>query len=63
MPSEAPPEQTDNGLVVTGDGWFVLNALDARWNHAEGRGARLTFEGEPDFPQVGINLYVFAPGE
>jgi uncharacterized cupin superfamily protein len=63
MPSETRPEQTDDGLVVTSDGWFVLNALEARWNHADGRGARLTFDGETDFPQVGINLYVFAPGE
>jgi uncharacterized cupin superfamily protein len=29
----------------------------------EGRGARLSFEGKADFPQVGINLFVLMPGE
>ena len=46
-----------------GDGWFVLNAREARWVHADGRGARLTFEGETDFPQVGVGIYVLGPGE
>jgi uncharacterized cupin superfamily protein len=41
----------------------VLNARAARWLHGEGRGARLSFEGKADFPQVGINLFVLAPGE
>ena len=31
--------------------------------HAEGRGARLTFEGDTEFPQVGVSLFVLAPGE
>jgi uncharacterized cupin superfamily protein len=63
MVPEAPPEQTDTGLVPAGEGWFVLNAREARWIHAEGRGARLLFEGETDFPQVGLSLFVLAPGE
>jgi uncharacterized cupin superfamily protein len=63
MVPEAPLEQTENGLVPVGEGWFVLNAQDARWHHADGRGARLLFDGETEFPQVGINLYVLAPGE
>jgi uncharacterized cupin superfamily protein len=62
-PREARLEATDTGLVPAGDGWFVVNAREARWRYAEGRGARLPFEGDPPFPQVGISLYVLAPGE
>jgi uncharacterized cupin superfamily protein len=49
--------------VPTGDGWFILNARDGRWRVWDGLGARLSVEGERDFPQVGVNLYVLAPGE
>ena len=49
--------------MTTGQGWFVVNARDGRWVHAEGRGARLTFDGEPAFPQLGISLYTLEPGE
>jgi uncharacterized cupin superfamily protein len=63
MVPEAPPEETETGLTATSEGWFVLNAREARWHHAEGRGARLTFDGDMDFPQVGISLYVLEPGE
>lgn len=63
MVSEAPLEQTESGLVPAGEGWFVLNAREARWRHREGRGESLSFEGETDFPQMGINLFVLAPGE
>jgi uncharacterized cupin superfamily protein len=59
---EAPLESTEHGLVPKGDGWFVLNAREARWRHGPGRAAICEFEGEPDFPQVGINLSVLAPG-
>lgn len=46
-----------------GDGWFVLNARDARWHHERGRSAVCEFEGEPTFPQLGLNMSVLAPGE
>ena len=59
---EAPLEQTEHGRVAAGEGWFVLNARDARWRHREGK-ATLPFEGDADFPQLGINLIVLAPGE
>jgi uncharacterized cupin superfamily protein len=60
---EAPLEETDHGLVAAGEGWFVVNAREARWCHREGRGESLVFEGETDFPQVGVNLFVLGPGE
>ena len=28
---EAPLERTEQGLAPAGDGWFVLNAKNARW--------------------------------
>ena len=63
MIPEARLEHTESGLAPAGEGWFVLNAREARWHHGEGRGARLAFEGETEFPQVGVNLFVLAPGE
>jgi uncharacterized cupin superfamily protein len=63
MVPEAPLERTENGLVPAGEGWFVLNAREARWYHREGRGEVLDVEGETDFPQVGINLFVLGPGD
>jgi uncharacterized cupin superfamily protein len=63
MATEAPLEETEMGLVPAGEGWFVLNAREARWRHREGRGERLPFEGDEEFPQVGISLFVLAPRE
>jgi len=66
MVDEAPLEDTENGRVPTGNGWFVLNAREAAWWERPGRGACCWFEGfsdDVDFPQVGLNLCVLAPGE
>ena len=63
MVPEASLEQTDVGIVPTGDGWFVLNAKDARWYHAEGRSAFCDFEGDAEFAQLGFNISVMGPGE
>jgi uncharacterized cupin superfamily protein len=63
MIPEARLEHADGGLVPAEEGWFVLNAREGQWRHGEGRGARLPFEGEVEFPQVGISLFVLAPGE
>lgn len=62
MVPEAPIEKTEHGLVPTGDGWFVVNAREARWYHAEGRSAWCDLEGDQDFPQLGINVQVLQPG-
>jgi uncharacterized cupin superfamily protein len=62
MVPEAEFEPTNAGLVPVGDGWFVLNAREARW--LEGKfGAYTRFEGEARFPQLGINIGVLAPGQ
>jgi quercetin dioxygenase-like cupin family protein len=63
MVPEARLEQTDHGVVPNGDGWFVLNARDARWRPGEGRGAYCLFEGEPEFSQYAMHLVTLAPGE
>jgi uncharacterized cupin superfamily protein len=66
---EAPLERTEAGLVPAGNGWFVLNARDARWIRREGRGHNLPFTGWTDeeaetyFPQLGVNLAVLGRGE
>ncbi|MDQ2968859.1 MAG: cupin domain-containing protein [Actinomycetota bacterium] len=67
MVPESRLESTEHGLVPKGEGWFVLNAREARWFHAEGRSAICqfegAFEGEQDFLQLGINLSLLRPGE
>jgi uncharacterized cupin superfamily protein len=63
MVPEAQLDSTEHGLVPEGEGWFVLNARDARWRHSPGRGGISDLEGEPEFPQLGIHIYVLEPGE
>ncbi|HEY1369214.1 MAG TPA: cupin domain-containing protein [Gaiellaceae bacterium] len=63
MVPEAPLEQTEAGLAPKAEGWFVLNATDARWYHADGRSAFCDFEGDTSFSQLGINIGVLGPGE
>jgi uncharacterized cupin superfamily protein len=65
MVPESQLEPTEHGLVPTKDGWFVLNAREARWYHGQGRPALCVFEDEVggDFPQLGVNLNVLEPGE
>jgi uncharacterized cupin superfamily protein len=63
MVPEASLDHTEHGVVAKGDGWFVLNAHDSRWYHAEGRSAFCDFEGEAEFKQLGININVLGPGQ
>jgi hypothetical protein len=63
MVPEQPLEATEHGLVAGSDGWFVLNAAEARWRERPGRGLYCDFEGDSDFAQVGINIQTLAPGE
>jgi uncharacterized cupin superfamily protein len=65
MVPEAPLRRTENGLVPEGEGWFVVNAREARWFDRGPRGALCFFEGddEVEFQQVGINLFVLRPGQ
>ena len=63
MVPEAPLRQTEHGLVAAGEGWFVLNARDARWYRREGRGDTPILEVKGGFSQLGVSLYVLGPGE
>jgi uncharacterized cupin superfamily protein len=63
MVPEAPLDDTELGLVPGGNGWFVINAREARWRERPERGFSLPFSGPIDFPQVAINLFVLGPGE
>jgi uncharacterized cupin superfamily protein len=62
MVPEAPLAQTENGLEPGGDGWFVMNAREARWWYADGRSAICDFEAETDVRQFGMNISVLDPG-
>jgi uncharacterized cupin superfamily protein len=63
MTSEAPLKKTDTGVVVDGEGWFVVNAREARWFDGD-YGAYTRFgEGEIRFEQLGINIGVLQPGQ
>jgi uncharacterized cupin superfamily protein len=62
MAAEAELKQGPTGVVPAREGWFVLNARDARWHHAPGRSAVCEFEGDTPFAQLGINLSVLQPG-
>lgn len=63
MPDEARLVETKGGLVPESDGWFVLNAADAPWWRHEQFGASCWFEGETEFPEVGVRLKVLWPGQ
>ena len=64
MVPEAPLELTEHGLLLAGEGWFVLNARGAQWRRCEGMGKWPRLEGAtPIFPQLGVGLTVLDPGE
>jgi uncharacterized cupin superfamily protein len=60
---EAPLRETKFGLVADVDGWFVVNARDARWRNFGPFGNNCDFEGKRPFRQLGINLSVLEPGQ
>jgi len=63
MADEAQLEETETGLRPVGEGWFVVNARDARWVTGEPFGAACPFEGPAWFRQLGISLRVLQPGQ
>ena len=60
---EAPVRMSKNGLIVDGEGWFVVNARESRWRSEGPLGSYCSFEGKRQFPHFGININVLAPGE
>ena len=63
MIPEARLVAADGGLVPDGEGWFVVNARDGRWVESAEFGRWIPFEGDPRFPELGINVSVLAPGQ
>src|SRR3954466_14969837 len=70
MVTEARLRRTEEGLVPEGNGWWVLNARDARWIERDGRGHQVPFTGWTaeeaeggDLAMLGINLVVLEPGQ
>jgi uncharacterized cupin superfamily protein len=63
MVPEAPLRNTKYGLVTNGEGWFVINAREARWREWGPLGVYCDFEGKRRFPQLGINISVLEPGQ
>jgi uncharacterized cupin superfamily protein len=65
---EATFEDKGNGLVVASQGWFVMNARDARWFEAPGHRHSLPltgcdeYEAETFFPMLGMAVRVLEPG-
>jgi uncharacterized cupin superfamily protein len=62
MVPEAKLKQTESGLVPEGEGWFVVNAREARWFEHAAFGRYSRFEGDARFPEFGINISVLEPG-
>jgi len=63
MSERATLAETGNGQAPTTPGWFVLNAKDARWMRSEKFGMVCAFQGDYQFPEIGVNLRVLRPGE
>ena len=62
--SEAEIVTTEHGDVPRGEGWYVLNARRAQWQHSPGfGGSDLSFQGDVRFPEVGFHVGVLQPGE
>ena len=62
MVPEAKLQETENGLVPEGEGWFVVSAREARWFESDPFGEYTRFEGDVRFSEYGINLSVLHPG-
>ena len=63
MPEEARLVEHQGGLVPETEGWFVVNAAQAPWWRSDDLGATCYFEGEDDFPELGIRLKALWPGQ
>lgn len=61
---EAELRETDTGLVVDGDGWFILNLADAGWERLPDNGTWLELGSDAaPFAQFGIGPHVLLPGQ
>ena len=64
MVPEAEIVTAEHGKVPRGEGWYVLNAREAVWQHfGEFGGSDLSFQGDARFEEIGVHLGVGQPGE
>lgn len=62
---EAAIEETPEGRVARGEGWFILNLGEMAWRTA-GFGTSCSFNAptnDPDEPGIGVHVHVLRPGE
>lgn len=60
---EAKLEKKGEGLSPQGDGWFIVNVKDVRWQENPRFGRWCELEGEERFPHLGINIHMLEPGQ
>ncbi|MFL5960501.1 MAG: cupin domain-containing protein [Gaiellaceae bacterium] len=61
--TEARLTKAKGGLIPAERGWFVVNAVEARWKDTGPFGLYCPFEGKLPFLQLGINISVLQPGQ
>jgi uncharacterized cupin superfamily protein len=62
---EATVGSTETGLQIQSEGWFIVNAGEASWDHIPGSdtGVWCAFEPPDAVRQYGIGIHVLMPGE
>jgi mannose-6-phosphate isomerase-like protein (cupin superfamily) len=63
---EAEIEETPEGRVARGDGWFILNLGEMAWRTVRGFGAWCSFDAPTkgaDEAGIGVHVHVLMPGE
>jgi quercetin dioxygenase-like cupin family protein len=63
---EARIEETKEGRLPAGDGWFILNLGEMPWGTVPGFGAWRDFDWakrSDDEPGIGVHIHVLSPGE
>jgi uncharacterized cupin superfamily protein len=62
--AEATVEETETGQVVRGDGWFILNLGEARWERDPDLGTWCNLGAhDAPFSQFGIGPHMLMPGQ
>jgi uncharacterized cupin superfamily protein len=62
--AEATVEETEAGQVVRGDGWFILNLGEARWERDPDLGTWCSLGAQDaPFSQFGIGPHMLMPGQ
>jgi uncharacterized cupin superfamily protein len=60
---EATVAETETGLDIQSEGWFIVNAAEASWHHSPEAGTWCAFEADDEVRQYGIGIHVLMPGQ